>query len=132
MGVVNSETRAETARGRRDMRRISGQKDAPFAETFRNPGTNCPWVGTKHSERSLANAKGAGDDRPAIGLAEARRHVCSCRVIFDTDDAAILFRFPGDVRAKIWFAQIDERKRPSADQRLQISLKADLNAALRR
>jgi hypothetical protein len=68
MGVMNDETRAEAACGRRDMRRISGQKDAPFAEAFRNPGTNYPWVGAKHSERSLANAKGAGDDRPAIAL----------------------------------------------------------------
>jgi hypothetical protein len=86
---VNAETRAEAACGRRDMRRISGKKDAPFAEAFRNPGTDYPWVGAKHSEHSLANAKGAGDDRPAIGFAEAHLHVCGCRLIFDAYDTAI-------------------------------------------
>jgi DNA-binding MarR family transcriptional regulator len=49
MGIVNAETRAEAACGRCDMRRISGKKDTPFAEAFRHPGTDYPWVGAEHS-----------------------------------------------------------------------------------
>src|SRR5580704_4014085 len=127
MGVVNAETRTEAACGRCDMRRISGQKDTPFTEAFRHPGTNYPRVVAKHSERSLADAKGPGDDRPAIGFAEVHLHVCG-RVIFDAGDAAILICFPGNVSAKIGFAHVNEGKRPPADQWLQISLEADLHA----